>query len=91
LDISPNRFDASIFGVPDGLYKHLSLHVDMHLKITTIIYIHVREQHKGHFRELIKAIEQYGHQCRIYCPLNRTRDIIVRMGFKPVNNEFWIR
>lgn len=82
---------ASFFGVPDSLFANLTLEIDPKEMTATIIYVRVAEQHKGSFRRLVMAIEASPYKLIIFCPVLRTRKIISRMGYGPIDDDNWMK
>jgi hypothetical protein len=81
---------ASDFGLPNDWYKALHLEIDDDAGTAKIIYICVNEQHKGHFRALITALENHGYRVLVYLPVRHTREIISRLGYGPLpRSQYW--
>ena len=82
---------ASFFGVPDSLFSHLTLDVDDTAMTATIVYVKVAVEHTGAFRRLVAAIEASPYKLIIYCPVRRTRGIIARLGYGPIDDDNWMK
>jgi hypothetical protein len=80
---------ASFFGVPDSLFSHLTIDVDNNAMTATIIYVRVAIEHMGSFRRLLAAMEASPYKVHIYCPVRRTRGIIAKLGYGPLNEDIW--
>lgn len=82
---------ANYFGLPPEWYAHLNVEVDDEERVITLVFVKVTEEHKGYFRELLKAAEATTYKVRIFCPVRRTREIIARLGYGPVSHDMWVK
>jgi hypothetical protein len=80
---------ASFFGVPDSLFSNLTIDLNEEAKTATIIYVRVSVEHMGSFRRLLAGMEASPYEVHIYCPVRRTRGIIARLGYGPLNPDIW--
>jgi hypothetical protein len=71
------------------LFSHLTIDVDDKAMTATIIYVKVAVEHMGSFRRLLAAMEASPYKVRLYCPVRRTRAIIAKLGYGPINADIW--
>jgi aminopeptidase C len=83
------QLTAGQLGLPPEHYSHLVLDKDDNEHVITIVYVKVSEEHKGYFRELVRAVEATGYKTLIYEPIERTRGIIKRMGYAHMTASLW--
>lgn len=90
MNYQSREVPASYFGVPDELFTGLTIDLDEEAKTVTIIYVRVKDEHKGSFRRLLAALEASPYKVQIYCPVRRTRGIIARLGYGPLDPDVWV-
>jgi hypothetical protein len=89
MNYKASEVPASFFGVPDSLFSHLTIDLDEEAKTATIIYVRVAVEHMGSFRRLLAGMEASPYKVLIYCPVRRTRGIIAKLGYGPLNPDIW--
>lgn len=91
MDYKSHEVSASFFGVPDSLFSHITIDIDEEAKTATIIYVKVSVEHMGSFRRLLEAMEASPYKVQLFCPVKRTRGIIARLGYGPLNPDIWAK
>lgn len=91
MDYHAHEVPASFFGVPDSLFSHLTIDIDDEAKTATIIYVKAAVEHMGSFRRLLAGMEASPYKVQLYCPVRRTRGIIARLGYGPLNPDIWAK
>jgi hypothetical protein len=84
---------ASYFGVPHEWFTSLFVDVNSAYNTATIVFVHSAFEHQGHFRMLLRAMEEQGYKVRVYKPVPRTQGIISKLGYAParLEQDVWIR
>lgn len=78
-------------GLGVDLTKFSTLVIDQRKSEVLLMFVKVKVEHQGTFRQLIATLESTGKTVKVYHPVVRTQQIISKMGYSQFDGQFWAK